>query len=151
MQTIQTLLEQLKILQSTNDWQGIYRKFQPMAELQQNALIWNSPEVLSAIGFACAKLAETGSIPREIFRDRTAKDKFLEQQKKYRKYTEQIRKRCIEINPENAGYRSALAYTYYQNVTELTQPRGRRDGNLRKERCGQRQHLMSKKTKGFWS
>ncbi len=102
-----------------------------MAELQQNDLIWNSPEVLSVIGFACAKLAETS--PQEIPRDRRAKNDFLKQQTGYRESAERIRKRCIEIEPENAGYQSVLAYTYYQNITELTQQGGRRDGNLREE------------------
>lgn len=32
-ETIQTLREQLKELQSNNDWLGIYRKFQPIREL----------------------------------------------------------------------------------------------------------------------
>lgn len=131
-ETIQTLTEQLKRLTSNNDWLGIYRKFQPITELSQNDLIWNSPKVLSDIGFACAKLSETSSIPREIFRDEQAKSDFLKQQAEYRKYTEQIRKRCIELEPNHAGYRSNLAYTYYQNINELTTPTGRK-GNLRKE------------------
>ena len=61
-ETIQTLIEQLKRLTSNNDWLGIYRKFQPITELSQNDLIWNSPKVLSDIGFACAKLSETSSL-----------------------------------------------------------------------------------------
>ena len=133
MQDIQTLCEQLKELKEKNDWLGIYNIFQPIAELSENNLIWNSPEVLDSIGFACAKLAETGAIPREIFRDQTAKDKFLKQQAEYRKHTKTIRNRCIEIEPENASYRSVLAYTYYRNIIELDQQGGRRDGNLREE------------------
>ena len=131
-QTIQTLLEQLKMLRSKNDWLGIYRKFQPITELPQNDLIWDNPKVLSDIGFACAKLAETG--PKEILslRDQNDKSDFLKQQEEYRKCALLTRKRCIEIVPGHAGYRSDLAYTYYQNINELTQPRGRRDGNLRK-------------------
>ena len=132
-QAIQTLLEQLKTLKSKNDWLGIYRKFQPITELPQNDLIWNNPKILSDIGFACAKLAETGS--KEIFpiKNQSDKNDFLKQQAEYRKYAVLTRKRCIRIAPENAGYRSDLAYTYYQNVSELIQPRGRRDGDLRKE------------------
>ena len=131
-QTIQTLLEKLKMLKSKNDWLGIYRKFQPITQLQQNDLIWSNSEILSDIGFACAKLAETG--PKEILSLRNQNDKsdFLKQQEEYRKCTLLTRKRCIEIAPGHAGYRSNLAYTYYQNINELTQPRGRRDGNLRK-------------------
>ena len=132
-ETIQTLIEQLKKLKSKNDWLGIHRKFQPITELPQNDLIWSNSKILSDIGFACAKLAETGS--REILaaRDQNQKDNFLKQQAEYRKHTMLIRKRCIEVSPKNAGYRSDLAYTHYQNIHELTQPRGRRDGNLRKE------------------
>ena len=131
--TSQILLQQLTELKSKNDWIGIYRKFQPITELSQNDLIWNHPKVLSDIGFAYAKLAETG--PKEIlsFRAQNDKNVFLKQQAEYRKYAEQLRKRCIELVPGNAGYWSDLAYTYYQNVNELIQPRGRRDGNLRKE------------------
>ena len=132
-ETIQTLIEQLKKLNSNNDWQGIYKKFYPIEDLHQNELIWNNHKVLNEIAYACAKLSETNSIPREIFRDEKAKSDFLKQQAEYRKYTEQIRKRCIELEPNHAGYRSNLAYTYYQNINELTTPAGRKDGNLRKE------------------
>ena len=132
-ETIQTLIEQLKRLKSKNDWLGIYRKFQPITELSQNDLIWNNSKILSDIGFACAKLAETGPKELSSFRDQNRKNDFLKQQAEYRKHAVLTRKRCIEINPRNAGYRSDLAYTYYQNINELIQPRGRRDGNLRKE------------------
>ena len=88
---------------------------------------------MNDIALACAKLSETSSIPREIFRDEKTKRDFLKQQEEYRKHTEQIRKRCIELEPNNAGYRSNLAYTYYQNINELTARWGRKDGNLKKE------------------
>ena len=132
-QTIQTLREQLKALKSKHDWLGIYRTFQPITQLPQNDSIWNDSQILSDIGFACAKLAETG--PKELlsFRNENHKNDFLQQQAEYRKHAMLTRKRCIEIAPRKAGYRSDLAYTYYQNINELTQPRGRRDGNLRKE------------------
>ncbi len=133
VQTIQTLIEQLKRLRSKNDWLGIYRQFQPITELPQNDLIWNNSKILSDIGFACAKLAETGSNEILAVRDQNHRDNFLKQQAEYRKYAMLTRKRCIKLAPRNAGYRSNLAYTYYQNINELTQPRGRRDGNLKKE------------------
>ena len=132
-ETIQTLIEQLKRLKSKHDWLGIYRKFQPITELAQNDLIWNDSKILSDIGFACAKLSETGSKELSSFRDQNHKNDFLKQQAEYRKHAVSTRKRCIEIDPRNAGYRSNLAYTYYQHINELTQQRGRRDGNLRKE------------------
>ena len=132
-QTIKTLREQLKALKSKHDWLGVYRKFQPITQLPQNDSIWNDSQILSDIGFACAKLAETGPKELLVFRDQNYKNDFLKQQAEYRKHTMLTRKRCIEIAPKHAGYRSDLAYTYYQNINELTQPRGRRDGNLRKE------------------
>ena len=132
-ETIQLLIEQLKKLKIKDNWQGIYEKFQPIDKLHQNDLIWNNHLVLNDIALACAKLSEISSIPREIFRDEKAKGDFLKQQAEYRKHTEQIRKRCIELEPNNAGYRSNLAYSYYQNINELTAPRGRKDGNLKKE------------------
>ena len=132
-ETIQLLIEQLKRLKTKDNWQGIYEKFQPIDKLHQNDLIWNNHLVLNDIALACAKLSEISSIPREIFRDEKAKSDFLKQQAEYRKHTEQIRKRCIELEPNNAGYRSNLAYSYYQNINELTAPRGRKDGNLKKE------------------
>ena len=132
-ETIQTLIEQLKKLKSNNDWLGIYRKFQPITQLPENDSIWNNSQILSDIGFACAKLAETGAKELLSFRNQNHKNDFLKQQAEYRKHAILARKRCIEIAPQHAGYRSDLAYTYYQNINELTQPRGRRDGNLRKE------------------
>ena len=130
---IQVLIEQLKRLKSKNKWREIYEKFQPIEELHQNGLIWNNHKVLNYIAFACAKLSETSSIPREIFRNEKAKRDFLKQQAEYRKHTERIRKRCIELKPNNPGYQSNLAYTYYQNINELTAPRGRKDGHFKKE------------------
>ena len=132
-ETIQILMEQLKRLKSKNNWREIYEKFQPIEELHQNDLIWNNHKVLDGIALACAKLSETSAIPREIFRDEKTKRDFLKQQAEYRKHTVQIRKRCIELEPNNARYRSNLAYTYYQNINELTAPRARKDGNLKKE------------------
>ena len=91
IQDIQTILEEIKGLKEENDWLGIYNIFQPIADLPQNNLIWNDHRVLNEIGYACGKLAETGSIPQEIFQNQTAKNKFLDQQKKYREHTEMIR------------------------------------------------------------
>lgn len=131
--TIHNLIEQLKKLKSEDDWPGIYEKFQPIEELHQNELIWNNHKILNDVALACAKLSETSAIPREIFRDQKAKSEFLKQQSEYRKHTEQIRKRCIELEPKHAGYRSNLAYTYYQNINELTNQSGRKDGNIKTE------------------
>jgi len=117
-----------------NDWLSIYKKFDPIADLRQKfPEVWQDDETLSTIGFACGKLAETSGFPKEIWKDEQKKKDFLHQQARYRKETEMLRKRCIELSPKNASYLSNLAYFHYQNVHELTQPRGRRDGNLRQE------------------
>ncbi len=131
--TIKNLMDQIAKLKNSDDWQGIYQMFHPIADISQKDLIWNNSKILNEIGYACSKLAETGGIKREIFGDQKKMDVFLKKQAKYRKHTEQIRKRCIELNPNSAGYLSDLAYTYYQNINELITPRGRRDGNLREE------------------
>ena len=131
--TIQTLKEQIDKFKKDNDWLGIYRLFQPITDVSQNNLIWNNAEILNEIGYACAKLSETSGIPYEIHRNRKAKDEFLKTQKVYREHAEQIRKRCIELMPNSESYRSVLAYTYYQNINELTAARGRRDGNIGEE------------------
>ena len=135
-ETIQTLtlIEQLTKLMSNNDWLGIYNKFKPITDLPHNDLIWNNPKVLSDIGFACTMLARTDSIPREIFRDQNALNNFfLKKQTEYREDAQLIQKRCIEIEPQEPRHFANFAYIYYQNINDLNQPRGRRDGNLREE------------------
>ncbi len=131
--TSQILLKELTELKSKNDWLGIYNKFKPIVELPQNDLIWNNAKVLSDIGFACTMLARIDSIPREIFRDRNTLNDFLKKQAEYRKYAQSIQKRCVELEPHEPLHLANVAYIFYQNINELTQPRGRRDGNLRKE------------------
>lgn len=130
---IQNLLKELEKLKEQNDWLRIYNKFHPIRDLYQNDLIWNSPKVLSDIGFACTMLARTDSIPREIFRDKEALNNFLKQQAEYRRYAQLIQKRCTELEPQEPLHFANFAYIHYQNINDLTQPRGRRDGNLREE------------------
>lgn len=121
-------------MQQHNDWRGIYDKFAPIEQLAQKYPDdWNDAETLSTIGFACGKLAETSSIPREIFQDERRKRDFLKQQAKYRHETEILRTRCVKLSPDNPGYWSNLAYLYYLNAIELSQPKGRRDGDIREE------------------
>lgn len=128
------LSDELKSLETANDWLGIYAKFAPMETIPQaRPEIWNDSDLLNKIGFAIGKLAETSGIPRDIFKDEAEKSKFLKQQANYRTETETLRKRCIELFPNNPSYHSTLGYLHYQNVHELTQPRGRRDGNIREE------------------
>ncbi|OGF56447.1 MAG: hypothetical protein A2Z21_03615 [Candidatus Fraserbacteria bacterium RBG_16_55_9] len=62
-----TALEELRQLKRRKDWRAIYDKFVPIKEIPQNQPeIWNDAEILSEIGFACGKLAETSpnDIPR---------------------------------------------------------------------------------------
>ena len=131
--TSQILLQHLTELKKRCDWIGIYKKFQPLSELPQNELIWNNPKILSDIGFACTKLAETGSIQPEIIINPKALDDFLKTQAEYRKYAQSIQERCVELEPLNPLHPANVAYIFYQNIIDLTQHRGRRDGNLRKE------------------
>ncbi|MCF2148109.1 hypothetical protein IQ276_017090 [Desmonostoc muscorum LEGE 12446] len=129
-----TFKHQILDMKNCDDWLGIYNLFAPLENLAQNHPdIWNNVEISNEIGFASGKLAETSSIPPDIFNNQERKKTFLNQQAKYRRVTENIRKRCVELAPENPGYWSSLAYLYYQNVQELKQPKGRRDGNIREE------------------
>lgn len=128
------LSEELKTLESQNDWLAIYSKFSPLDSLHHRAPeVWNDSDLLNKIGFAIGKLAETSGIPRDIFKDEGEKNRFLKQQAKYRAETESVRRHCIELFPNNPTYHSSLGYLHYQNVHELTQPKGRRDGNIREE------------------
>ena len=95
--------------------------------------VWTNAETLSTIGFACGKLAETSSIPWDIRQDEGKKKNFLKQQAQYRKETEFVRRRCLELSPNNATYLTSMAYLYYQNVLELNAQGGRRDGDIREE------------------
>ncbi|MBK7970956.1 MAG: hypothetical protein IPK08_19675 [Bacteroidetes bacterium] len=79
------------------------------------------------------KLSETYVNLRQSFRDDSTKDKFLKQQSQYRKATEILRTRCIELEPQNPTYYSNLGYSHYQFVRELRLPGGRRDGNPKVE------------------
>ena len=60
----------------------------------------------------------------------SSKEKFIAEKRKLRKLTIKLRNRCIELEPENASFYSNIAYSFYQSVTELNTPGGRRDGNV---------------------
>lgn len=120
-------IEKLNELKQKNDWLGMYKLFEPINQIKDNFNdIWNDPKILNDIGFACAKLAQIGDVPK----DKMEKEKYLKEKAKYRKEAELIRKRCIELSPDNPTYLSNLGYLYYQNVQELTRARGRKDGNV---------------------
>ncbi|KPU26804.1 hypothetical protein TR13x_08445 [Caloranaerobacter sp. TR13] len=120
-------IEKLDELKQKNDWLGIYKLFEPIDQIKNKFNdIWNDSEILNNIAFACAKLAQIGDVPK----DKKEKEKYLKEKAKYRKEAELIRKRCIELNPDNPTYLSNLGYLYYHNVQELTRARGRKDGNV---------------------
>ena len=111
-----------------SDWLSIYNLFKPLEDISKNDNVWNDVDILSSISFATAKLSEVYINLKHTFNKDEEKFKFLSQQKKYRQITELLRKRCIELNPENPSYYSNLGYTHYQYSRELTQIGGRRDG-----------------------
>lgn len=121
------VLDRLDELEQKNDWLGIYKLFEPIDQIEDNFNdIWNDTEILNKIGFACAKLAQIGDVPK----DRVKREKYLKEKAKYRKEAELIRKRCVKLKPNNPTYLSNLGYLYYQNAQELTRARGRKDGNV---------------------
>lgn len=111
-----------------SDWLSIYNLFKPIEDISKNNAVWNDVDLLSVVSFATAKLSEVYINLKHTFNKDEEKFKFLAQQKKYRQITELLRKRCIELNPENPSYYSNLGYTHYQYSRELTQIGGRRDG-----------------------
>jgi tetratricopeptide (TPR) repeat protein len=119
----------IKEFKKNNDWQGMYNFW--LIEKLQEPKLWDNSEFLSEIAFGCGKLASVSA--NDIPRKNQEKEKFLYQKSEYRKEAERLWKRCIELMPKNPKYLSGLGYLYYQNAVELNQPRGRRDGNKRKE------------------
>jgi hypothetical protein len=111
-----------------SDWLSIYNLFDPFLDISKNQIIWNDADLLSNISFATAKLSEVYINLKHTFNKDDDKFRFLGQQKKYRQFTELLRKRCVVLNPTNPTYYSNLGYTHYQYARELTQIGGRRDG-----------------------
>ena len=129
----ETLLGEIKKLTAGNQWLKIYNKYFPVSKIKTSEQYWNNGKVLSALAFAAAKLSEVYINLKQSFPDENKRNEFIKQQKKYREGTIELRKRCIELDPENPGYYSNLAYTYYQSCRELMTRGGRRDGNLKQE------------------
>ncbi|MCC3429746.1 MULTISPECIES: hypothetical protein [unclassified Microcoleus] len=125
-----TMRDEINALKNRNDWEGIYNKFSPLERLSQGK-IWNDAAILSEIGFACGKLAEVSA--EDFPRKEPEKTAFLNSKSKYRRESEMLRQRCVELMPNNPTYLANLAYLHYQNAFELKTPRNRRDGNLRQE------------------
>lgn len=119
------LLQELLQMKKEGQWLSIMNKFSPIDSLSKNhPRVWNDAKLVSEIGFALGKLAETS--PRDIPRDEPARTNFLRQQDKYRTLTQIIRKRCIELRPDTPSYYSDLAYLHYLNAIEISLPRGRK-------------------------
>lgn len=120
----------LNKLKSKNDWQGILNLFYPLNTINSKPHIWNNPFILDTISFAAAKLSETCINLKFAFKSDIEKNNFLKKQKELRNLAIELRKRCIDLNPDYPAYYSNLAYSYYQSCRELLFPGGRRDGKL---------------------
>jgi len=123
------IVTQLTNLEYTNNWEEIYKilkQYQPL----EKSVIWNDAVLLSKFSFASAKLSECTENLKRKFTDKNQKEDYLKEKRQLRKLTLKLRKRCIELEPENAAYYSNIAYSLYQSVSELNTPGGRRDGNV---------------------
>jgi len=123
------LITTVSLLEEQNNWQDIYnllRQFLPI----ENHFIWNDAELLNKFSFATAKLSECTENLKKKFQDKSERKKFIKEKRYFRELTIKLRKRIIELEPNNAAYYSNLAYTYYQSVNELTKPNSRKDGNI---------------------
>jgi len=129
----ESLLKELRSLTSGNQWQTIHNNYFPLEKIKSIPQFWNDAKVLSSLSFASAKLSEVYINLKRSFADNKKSDEFLKMQKRYREETIALRNRCIELEPENPGYYSNLAYTHYQSCRELMLRGGRRDGNLKQE------------------
>ena len=126
----ETALFRIKTLMQKNDWLGIYNIFTPLEDLKNKKYLWSNDKLLNSLSFAAAKLSETYINLKFSFKDDIERKEHLKKQKKYREETLMLRKRCIELRPDNPAYYSNLAYSHYQFVRELMLPGGRRDGNI---------------------
>ncbi|WP_113674318.1 hypothetical protein [Vallitalea guaymasensis] len=104
------------------DWNGIIELFEPIKSIKEGHELWSNVNDLYEIGFACSKLGEPQN-------GRTRENTHLKEVAKYRNYSIRMYERCIELEPLDFRYLSALAYRYYLNVMELFKQRGRTDGN----------------------
>lgn len=129
----ETLLHKIKILKKKNDWQAIYNLIGEVENVKKKELLWNNAVLLDGLSFAAAKLSETYINIKRSFKTETERNDFLLKQKKYREDTIELRKRCIELDPEKPSYYSNLGYSHYQFTRELLMPGGRRDGKIKDE------------------
>lgn len=119
----------IKTLEEKNNWQEIYKLLQSYEPIEKSK-IWNDANLLNAFSFSTAKLSECTENLKKIYPDKNKRNYIIDEKRKFRELTIKLRKRTIELEPNNASYYSNLAYTYYQSVNELLTPGSRRDGNI---------------------
>lgn len=126
------LFSDISFYEEKNNWDAIYKMLESFMPVE-NSVLWDNAEALNRFSFATAKLSECTENLKRKFPNKENSKEFLKKKKYFRVLTIKLRKRCIELSPENASYYSNLAYTFYQSVNELNTPNGRRDGNLIKD------------------
>lgn len=125
------LLLQIKNYAKKNLWLEICQLFEPLENISDKPAFWNNPKLLSALSFATAKMSEVYINLKKEFDSKNEKNTYLKTKRRYRNFTIQLRKRCIELSPDNPGYYSNLAFSFYQSCIELTARGGRRDGSIK--------------------
>lgn len=118
--------EKVKDLKAKYKWEEICELYEPLEDVHKKLEIWNNPDELYEVGFACSKL---GELQNGLEKD----PNHLKKIKRYRDLSLEFYKRCYELEPKDYKYASSVAYRYYQNVNELSKLRGRRDGVVREE------------------
>jgi len=109
-----------------SNWKGLCDMYEPLETIHEREEIWTNESDLYDLAFACSKLGEP---PNGLEKDRS----HLQKIKRYRDFSINFYKRCYEIKPTNFRYASAVGYRHYQNISELTKPKGRRDGRVADE------------------
>lgn len=104
------------------NWNGIVELFKPIESINEGHELWSNVNDLYEIGFACSKLGEPQN-------GKTSDKAHLKEVALYRNHSIRLYERCIELEPLDFRYLSALAYRYYLNTMELFKQKGRNDGN----------------------
>ncbi len=113
-------------LRSKDDWIGISSIYHPLEKVHEREDIWNNVSDLYNLAFACSKQGEP--------KNGMEKDKaHLAEVKRYRDLSIVFFKRCCKLEQNDFRYPSSLGYRHYQNVMELSKPKGRRDGKVVEE------------------
>lgn len=123
------IITTIKILEEKNNWQEIYKILQTFVPIEKSK-IWTDAELLNTFAFATAKLSECTENLKKKLPDMLQRNKVINEKRELRELTIKLRKRAIELEPNNSSFYSNLAYTYYQSVNELKAVGSRRDGNI---------------------